>query len=136
MILGIDPGKEKCGVAIVGLDRTVHLRQVIASRDFTQHVDRLLAEFSVSTVVIGDQTTSRFWQTLMRSRYPTLRVIAIDERHSSEQARSRYWQLNPPRGLTRMLPEGFRLPPEPWDDIVALILIERYMDSLVDAERS
>jgi RNase H-fold protein (predicted Holliday junction resolvase) len=136
MILGIDPGKEKCGLAVVGLDRTVHLRQVIASQDFTQHVDRLLVEFSVSTVVIGDQTTSRFWQTQLRSRYPNLRLIAIDERHSSEQARFRYWQFNPPRGLARMLPESFRLPPEPWDDIVALILIERYMGSLVDAERS
>jgi RNase H-fold protein (predicted Holliday junction resolvase) len=136
MILGIDPGKEKCGVAIVGLDRTLHLRQVIASCDLTQCVDRLLAEFSVSTVVIGDQTTSRFWQTQLRSRFPNLRLIAVDERHSSEQARLRYWQFNPPHGLTRMLPESFRLPPEPWDDIVALILIERYMDSLVDAERS
>jgi RNase H-fold protein (predicted Holliday junction resolvase) len=136
MILGIDPGKEKCGLAIVGLDRTVHLRQVISSHSFTHHVDRLLVEFSVSTVVIGDQTTSHFWQTQLRSRYPNLRLIAIDERHSSEQARLRYWQFNPPRGLTRMLPESFRLPPEPWDDIVALILIERYMGSLVDAERS
>jgi RNase H-fold protein (predicted Holliday junction resolvase) len=136
MILGIDPGKEKCGLAIVALDRTVHLRQVISSHDFIQHVDRLLAEFSVSTVVIGDQTTSCFWQTQLRNRYPNLRLIAIDERHSSEQARTRYWQFNPPRGLTRMLPESFRLPPEPWDDIVALILIERYLGSLVDAERS
>lgn len=136
MILGIDPGKEKCGVAIVGLDRTVHLRQVISSQDLIQHVDRLLAEFSVSTVVIGDQTTSHFWQAQLRNCYPSLRLIAIDERHSSEQARSRYWQLNPPRGLTRILPESFRLPPEPWDDIVALILVERYMGSLVDVEHS
>jgi len=134
MILGLDPGREKCGLAVVGLDRRLFDRRVVASTAVLQQVDRLLAEFAVSTVVIGDQTTSRLWQRELQQRHPNLRIVPVDERHSSQQARRRYWQLNPPRGLVKLLPVGLRLPPEPFDDIVALILVERYLDGLVDAD--
>jgi hypothetical protein len=57
--------------------------------------------------------------------------MVVDERYSSLEARNRYWQMYPPRGLTRLLPEGMRTPPRPVDDIVAIVLIERYLERLV-----
>jgi hypothetical protein len=56
--------------------------------------------------------------------------VRVDERYSSLQARDRYWQLFPPRGLVRLLPIGLREPPRPVDDIVAILLVERYLDAL------
>jgi hypothetical protein len=51
----------------------------------------------------------------------------VDERSSSQQARQRYWDLYPARGCQRLVPRGMRTPPRPIDDIVALILLERYL---------
>ena len=42
-------------------------------------------------------------------------------------ARQRYWQLEPPRGWRRLLPEGLRLPPRDIDDVVAQLLLERHL---------
>ncbi|UFP94517.1 resolvase [Gloeobacter morelensis] len=135
MILGIDPGRSKCGLALVGLDRKLYFRSVVASDQLLQQVERLLEEFSVAALVIGDQTTSEYWQAQLRAAFPEVRLVAVPERRSSEQARSRYWQFNPPRGLNRLLPQDFRVPPEAYDDVVALILVERYLAGLVDVDR-
>jgi hypothetical protein len=52
----------------------------------------------------------------------------VDERYSSLEARDRFWQMYPPKGFYRLIPEGMRTPPRAIDDIVAIILIERYLD--------
>jgi hypothetical protein len=35
--------------------------------------------------------------------------------------------MYPPRGLQRLIPQGLRIPARPIDDIVAILLIERYL---------
>ena len=51
-------------------------------------------------------------------------VIEIDEKHSTEQARTLYWQLNKPHGWRALLPEGLRVPPEPLDGYAAAVLVK------------
>jgi hypothetical protein len=51
----------------------------------------------------------------------------VAEQFTSQLARQRYWQMYPPRGWQRLIPEGMRLPPRPIDDIVAIILLERWL---------
>jgi hypothetical protein len=35
----------------------------------------------------------------------------------------------PPKGLQKLIPQGMRLPDRPIDDIVAILLIERHLQS-------
>jgi hypothetical protein len=56
--------------------------------------------------------------------------IAVDESYTSEAARRRYVAENPPRGLERLLPSSLRTPSVPYDDYVAVILGERFWESL------
>ncbi|HEY9806770.1 MAG TPA: hypothetical protein V6D04_09380, partial [Candidatus Obscuribacterales bacterium] len=63
-----------------------------------------------------------------------LRVVLVDERYSSLEARDRYWKMYPPKGLYRLIPQGMRTPPRSLDDIVAILLIERYLERLVATE--
>ncbi len=135
MILGIDPGKDKCGLALVGLDRKLHLRSVVASSDLLRQLNRLVEEFQVATVAIGNQTTSKYWQEQLLANFPSLRVVSVPEENSSQQARLRYWQFNPPRGLQRLIPIGMRVPPAAYDDVVAVILVERYFQMLADVNQ-
>lgn len=127
MILGFDPGRDKCGVAVVGDNQQVYYHQVVAASDAIATVKSLCRQFPVQLVVMGNQTTSQTWKQQMRAVLPqSIQIAEVDERYSSLQARDRYWEMYPPQGLSRLLPQGMRVPPRHIDDIVAIILVERY----------
>lgn len=132
VILGFDPGRDKCGLAVMGLDRQLHYHQVIPATKAIATIQALRQKFPISLLVMGDQTTGVRWkQQLNRELAEPLSIIMVDERYSTLEARDRYWQMYPPRGLFRLLPRGLRQPPRPVDDIVAILLIERYLERLV-----
>jgi len=132
LILGFDPGRQKCGLAVMGLDRRIHYHQVVASEAAIATIQFLQKTFPISQLVMGNQTTAAAWKQKLEQELPQpLRVITVDERYSTLEARDRYWQMYPPQGLRRLIPQGMRGAPRPLDDIVAIILIERYLERLV-----
>ncbi|AUT02227.1 resolvase [Nostoc sp. CENA543] len=133
VILGFDPGKDKCGVAIMGLDRQLHYHQVVPSPEAIATINILRQRFPVSLLVMGNQTTAKRWkQQLQQELVEPVNIVLVDERYSTLEARDRYWQMYPPQGLTKLIPEGMRQPPRPIDDIVAILLIERYLSRLTE----
>lgn len=129
MILGFDPGKDKCGIAVMGRDKKVCYHQVVPSESAISTIQSLCEQFSIELLVLGDQTTSKSWkQKLTQSLSPEIEIIRVDERFSSLEAKDRYWEMYPPTGLSRLIPQGMRTPPRPVDDIVAIVLIERYLN--------
>ena len=130
VILGFDPGRQKCGLAIMGLDRSLHYHQVIAANDAINCIQTLRQTYPISIVVMGDQTASKTWKQKLMALPDPLRVMMVDERYSTLEARDRYWRMFPPKGLNQLLPKGFRGIPRPIDDIVAILLIERYLSRL------
>ncbi|MEG3988699.1 pre-16S rRNA-processing nuclease YqgF [Microcoleus sp. S28C3] len=129
MILGFDPGKDKCGIAVMNTDNNVSYHEVVPSESAISTIQSLCEQFSIELLVLGDQTTSKSWkQKLTQSLSPALKIVRVDERYSSLEAKERYWQMYPPTGLDRLIPKGMRTPPRPVDDIVAIVLIERYLN--------
>ncbi|MDJ0797968.1 MAG: pre-16S rRNA-processing nuclease YqgF [Calothrix sp. MO_167.B12] len=132
-ILGFDPGRDKCGVAVMGLDRQLYYHQVILAESAIATIDDLRQKFPISLMVMGDQTTSKTWQKQLKEKLlEPLNIIMVDERYTTLEARDRYWQMYPPQGLLKLLPKGMRNPPRPIDDIVAILLIERYLNRLTE----
>ncbi len=162
IILGFDPGRDKCGLAVMesgdkgwgsplaplnkggkekggkekgGKEKGKKIllyNQVVIAEAVLDKISSLIAEFSVDLVVMGDQTTAKFWQKKLERIIPkSVRIVLVDERNSSLEARDRYWQMYPPQGLSKLIPQGMRLPPRPVDDIVAILLIERYLLTVV-----
>jgi RNase H-fold protein (predicted Holliday junction resolvase) len=128
MLLGFDPGRDKCGIAIVNsIDLSPTLHEVTPSPQALDRIGQLLAAYPVDRLIIGDQTSSKSWRQQIQQAYPELEIVTVDERNSSLEARDRYWQMYPPTGLLRLTPKGMRQPPRPIDDIVAILLIERYL---------
>lgn len=133
MILGFDPGRRKCGLAIIGVDRMLRYHQVVEAESAIATIQTLRQQFPISLLVMGDQTTAKDWkQRLSNELTEPLRIMMVDERHSSLEARDRDWQMYPAKGLTSLIPQSFRTVPRPIDDIVAILLIERYLGRLVD----
>ena len=126
-ILGVDPGRDKCGVAVMNNKQKVLYHQIIDSQKAIATIQKLAEEFAIDLIVMGDGTTSKIWQQQIDS-IATMPVITVNETNSTLEARDRYWILYPPKGLQRMIPLGLRVPPRPVDDIVAILLIERYLN--------
>ncbi len=132
VILGFDPGRRKCGLAVMGVDRAVRYHQVVATEQAIATIAILRQQFPISLLVMGDQTTAKEWKQKLTNLPDPLRIVMVDERYSSLEARDRYWQIYPPQGIYRLVPKSLRRIPRPVDDIVAILLIERYLERLVN----
>jgi RNase H-fold protein (predicted Holliday junction resolvase) len=127
-IIGFDPGRDKCGIAVRERDGEIACHEVVAAEATIPFIQSLCQQFPVTLLVMGNQTTAKQWKQKLEAQLsPTFPIVMVDERNSSLEARERYWQMYPPQGLTRLIPQGMRLPPRPIDDIVAILLIERYL---------
>jgi hypothetical protein len=113
----------------MGNDSQLYYHEVILASDVPTIIQSLCQQFTIETVVMGDQTTSKMWKQKLTEILPkSLSIIQVNERYSTLEARDRYWQIYPPKGLTCLIPKGMRTPPRPIDDIVAIVLIERYLN--------
>lgn len=132
VILGFDPGRQKCGLAIMGVDRILRYQDVVAVEGVMATIEQLRQQFPISTIVLGDQTGSKQWKDNLSQLEDPPRIMVVDERYTSLEARDRYWQMHPPSGLGKLLPQSLRTIPRPIDDIVAILLIERYLNRLTE----
>ena len=134
MILGFDPGRDKCGVAVADNKVTVHFHQVIESADAIAKIKQLTQQYPVNLIVMGNLTTAKTWYEKLVSNFESIPIIMVDENNSSLEARDRYWQIYPAKGLQKLIPQTMRIPPCPIDDIVAILLIERYVQNYSHSE--
>ena len=128
-VLAIDPGKDKCGVAVVQLEgATVQVlaRRIFLAREFGAKLPALIEEFKIANLVLGNATTSRIWHARLSTLLPELEIAIIEEKGSTLEARELYWRQNPPRGWRRVLPLSLQMPPEPIDDFAAVVIAQRY----------
>lgn len=126
-ILAIDPGQDKCGVAVISAEAALHM-SVIPRRHAASAVVALCTRFSPETIIIGNGTGSSFLADELGAK-SECKIELVNEAHSTLRARSRFFQDNPPRGLRRLIPRGMLIPSRPYDDYVALILAEEWLMS-------
>jgi RNase H-fold protein (predicted Holliday junction resolvase) len=124
MILAIDPGRKKCGVAIVDPDHGVVDKKVVARTLLKSWSVWLFKQYEFSAVVIGD---SAFGHSLAKEQPWPIAVTFVQEKDSTLEARERYWKAKPPAWWLRFIPTTLRFPPVPVDDWAAVILAERYL---------
>lgn len=129
-ILALDPGKQKFGYAVLDQEKKV-LAQGIAEVEKVEAVcAALTTRFTPQVVVIGDRTGSRDFYALLQKIFAgKLKLATINEDASSYEGRRRYLLANR-KGWRRLFPLGLQSPSRPYDDFVAVILGERYLDSL------
>ncbi|MFN6340019.1 MAG: resolvase [Cyanobacteriota bacterium] len=124
-LAGLDPGRAKCGLVRTDAER-LHIVEALVLPPEACWEKLLLwrRRHLITAVVMGDGTTSAEWQSRLA---PLLPPHTVNEWGSTLEARQRYWELEPARGWRRLLPEGLRQPPRDWDDVVAQLLLERWL---------
>jgi len=128
IVLGLDPGTDKCGLAVVSRQQGTLHQDVVALAELPAIVRRIAEEFAISEVAIGDSTGAEQTQDQLAQAGIDTPVTAISEELTSRLAQQRYWEDNPPRGLARLIPLGLRVPPQPVDDYAAVIIAERLLE--------
>lgn len=128
LYLGIDPGRSKTGLALVnGAGKIVKLH--IAE---SQNIDNEIVEFIKNScpvhIVLGNGTNSRNIGESVKRVLPDVMVTVVEEAHSTEEARTLYWQENSPKGLKKLIPLGMLVPPVPLDAYAAVILVRRFLE--------
>ena len=126
-ILAVDPGRDKCGVAVLDADGNIILHRVIATGELESCIRALCQEEAPSRLVIGDGTTSRGAKERLHAALPEMPVETVDEYRTTDEAKLLYWELNPPSGIKRLLPVTMLTPPCPVDDLAAVVLGRRFL---------
>ena len=123
-VLAIDPGREKCGVAVLATDGRILVQEVVVTAELDAVVGALIAAYT-PIVIMGNGTTS----VAAKARVEALgyEVILVDEYRTTDAAKRAYWEAHPPRGWRRLVPRGMLVPPVPVDDFVAVILAQRFL---------
>lgn len=129
IFLGFDPGRDKCGLAIVTIDKQILWHEVVKSEDAIAYIENLWSNYQPNKLIIGNLTTSKEWKQKIIDKLNLSSVIEfVDEKNSTLEARELYWQMYPPKGLGRLIPQSLKVPPRPIDDLVAILLVQRYID--------
>jgi RNase H-fold protein (predicted Holliday junction resolvase) len=123
-VLSVDPGREKCGVAVVDRRDGVLARGVVPTTMIAHVVRDLERAHMPQKILIGNGTYHREVRKELRDLETA--VETVPERRTTERARKRYFEEFPPRGLWRFFP-GLCTPPMPIDDYAAVLIAEDYL---------
>lgn len=126
-IIAIDPGRDKCGVAILMQDGSFE-QEVIDTDALCRWVSDAWANVPDAHIIIGNGTGSRAAYARIKAECGA-EPLFVEEYKTTEEARKRYWLENPPQGWRRLIPSSMQVPPVPVDGYVAVILAERYQRS-------
>lgn len=125
-VLAIDPGRDKCGLALV-TDEGVHFRAIVPTVEIGPTYYYLLQQHPAAEVIVGEGTGSGPVVEALKQVAPEREVALIAEQGSTLRARARYFREHGPSLWHRLLPQGMRVPPRPVDDYAAVVLAEEYL---------
>ena len=128
LYLGVDPGRSKTGLALVdGAGKILKLH--IAD---SQNIDKEIVEFIQKScpvqIVLGNGTNSSNIGEAVQRVLPNVEIAVVEEAHSTEEARTLYWQENSPQGWRKLVPLGMLVPDVPLDAYAAVILVRRFLE--------
>ncbi len=124
-LLSIDPGKCKCGLVLVDINKKeVDLAIVLNTEFLTQYVKNLKCVENISKVIMGNGTTSK--ENIEKLKFIKKDIIIFEEKNTTFRAKKRYFELFPIRGLKIFLPKEFFIMNKNLDAVSALIILEDY----------
>jgi len=128
-LLAVDPGRAKCGLAVVAGPAPPQCleRAVVETARLTLAVaDILRRRPDIRKILIGGGTNSATLRRALEATFPQVSLETVDEYNTSARARQRFIEDNPAPGWRRLLPPGLRSPEVPYDDYAAILLAEDY----------
>jgi hypothetical protein len=131
MILALDPGSKKVGVALFEPSGRLVTRSVLNLVCLEAELISFLGAHrgKLEVVVVGNGTAAAgFDERLARVVGSRAKLVKVDETDTTFEARELYYDEFPPSGLMRFLPRGlWPFPDVPLDGYAAEVLGGRYL---------
>lgn len=128
VLMAVDPGTHKCGLAVVDGSGALLHKEVCLTSAFLNSVRLLMSKYVPQKIVLGDATYSdTLAERLMEAGFTE--IIFFNEWRLTDRARKLYFKENPPRGLRKLIPVSLQTPPVPYDDYAAWLLARDYLNS-------
>jgi RNase H-fold protein (predicted Holliday junction resolvase) len=125
-ILAVDPGRDKCGL-VVSDEATILARSVVAIADLPSVLREWGRQYHIDQVALGDRTGQETVQGLVVEQFPGVPIALVKEVNTTLLARRRYFADHPPKGWRKFLPISMQVPPEPYDDYAAQVILARFV---------
>ena len=128
IFISIDPGNKKCGLLLADIKSGNVIEAGISSLNkFSDLVSLWDQQYNISKIIIGDGTNSKYIENKLNQKN-IFNLNYVNERGSTLKARFRFWQIWPPNYFIRWLPKELLFPPQNLDAVVALILLEDFLE--------
>ena len=131
-VLAIDPGRRKCGMAVVRRQKDGQIeilwRAIVPPEEVVAKSRERFIKHPFTMCIVGSGTTSAGMIASIREAWPQLGVMVVDEQDSTLEARELYWQTVGRKGWRMLLPASLQVPPEDHDDFAAVVIARRFLD--------
>ena len=102
-------------------------RSVVAIADLPNVLREWGKQYHVDQVALGDRTGQETVRGHVAEQLPGVPITLIKEVNTTLLARRRYFADHPPKGWRNLLPVSMQVPPEPYDDYAAQVILARFM---------
>jgi len=126
IIIAIDPGTKKCGYAVADSNLSILQREVISTDKIVETITDTLNIYKIDKIILGNGTNYKNIEESLKNHFSKLKIVLIEEKFSTLEARKKYFEAHPPRGIFKLVPLSLRVPPCRYDDFVAVLLAEKY----------
>ena len=126
MILAIDPGKDKCGLALFNKEGKLLEQKIVRRHDLFRQIAHY---HEAKTLVIGDTANGRAINEELQRHQHQAQIVLFPEQNTTRQAKEAYWQAHPRHGLWKLIPTSLRTTPVPVDDYAAVIIGRNYLNA-------
>ena len=126
IIIAIDPGTKKCGYAVADSNLSILQREVISTDKIVEIITDSLNIYKIDKIILGNGTNYKNIEESLKNHFSKLKIVLIEEEFSTLEARKKYFEAHPPRGIFKFIPLSLRVPPGHYDDFAAILLAEKY----------
>ena len=124
-LISIDPGKFKCGLVLVDIEKQIVDQAIVLNTEFLpKFLKNLKSVENISKIIIGNGTTSR--ELREKLDFLNEEIITFEEKNTTYRAKARYFELFPISGLKVLIPREFFILNKNLDAISALIILEDF----------
>ena len=129
-VFAIDPGTKRCGYAVVDSNINVLCRAIVPLGKLISNIKKLFSNYQISRFILGNGTNYKEIEKKIKNHFSQFEIILVKEDFTTLEARKKYFEVYPPKGLLKILPSSLRVPPAHYDDFVAVLIAEKYFKRL------
>ena len=87
LIIALDPGRDKCGLAVVRDSGEALDRKVVPTSAILEQISDLASKYPANILVMGSGTYSKQLKEKISSNFIDLEIVTVDESYSTEMAK-------------------------------------------------